>query len=321
MIFPYNNFHSFLPFFSASNTQIYLKNCYYKISNNQADQKSYENSYPFIYYLEHAQIYYNQAMQSPLLIQPILLFYGFVHLIKACLLTTDPDYPENTTMLAHGVSTRKRKKQQYEFFYDEVKFQKNGLFPCMLEKMFHLNHLEGDKATMSELFLQIPELSLLFERMEGKHPYIKIPVINNCLAFSKKILDSLHMTENRFQEFLQIESSSFLTFKESVTDSLLFDYSNAKKLPLPLKYNMLDKQYYFSLDRGRLFNINEMIPHYLLLYNLSMIARYETEWWSELLKTMPNRDYPFIVDFLNITAQKGPFLVYQFLMGQNNKGA
>ena len=63
-----------------------------------------------------------------LLIQPILLFYGFVHLIKACLLQQDPCYPENTSVFAHGVTTRKRKKQQYEFLKDEVKFQKNGLF-------------------------------------------------------------------------------------------------------------------------------------------------------------------------------------------------
>lgn len=318
MINPYNNFHSFLPFFSASNTQIYLKKCYYKISFNEADQKSYENSYPFIYYLEHAQIYYEQALKSPLLIQPILLFYGFVHMIKACLLTTDPNYPENTSMLAHGVSTRKRKKQQYEFFYDEVKFQKNGLFPCMLEKMFHIKQLENDKATMNELLLQIPELNQLFERMEGLQPFIKIPIINDSFAFPKKLLDSYHMTENRFQDFIQKESSFTLTFKESVSNYLLFNHSNAKNTQTLLKYNMVDQQFYFSSERGRLLNMSEMISHYLLLYNLSMIARYETEWWSELIKTMPNRDYPFIVDFLNITARKGPFLIYQFLMNQNN---
>ena len=55
--------------------------------------------------------------------------------------------------------------------------------------------------------------------------------------------------------------------------------------------------------------------HYLLLYNLSMIARYETEWWSELTKMMPNKDYPFIKTFLDITLQKSPFLIYEYLMG------
>jgi hypothetical protein len=306
-----------LPFFSASDTQLYLKNCYQKLAIEQAEQKSYENSYPFIYYLEHAQIYYQQAIQSPLLIQPILLFYGFVHLIKACLLTTDPNYPENTTMLSHGVSTRKRKKQQYEFFQDEVKFQKNGLFPCMLNNMFNIKQLEGDKVAMSELLQHIPELDVLFFQLEKKHTFMKIASNQQSLAFPKKILDSFHMTENRFIDYLQIESSHSLTFKESVSDCLLFDYSNVSHRLTPLKYNLEDEHFCFPFVRGKLLNFPEMIPHYLLLYNLGMIARYETEWWSELLKTMPNKDYPFIVQFLNVTAKKGPFLAYQFLLNQS----
>ena len=48
----------------------------------------------------------------------------------------------------------------------------------------------------------------------------------------------------------------------------------------------------------------ELIIHYLLLYNSSMIARYETEWWSELTKMMPNQDYPFIQSLLSVTLRK-----------------
>ena len=123
LIHSYKDFYSFSPFFSASDTQIYLKRCYKNLE--QAEQKSYENCYPFIYYLEHAKIYYDQAANSPILIQPILLFYGFVHLIKACLLTKDPKYPENTTVLAHGVTSRKRKKQQYEFLVHDKAILEN----------------------------------------------------------------------------------------------------------------------------------------------------------------------------------------------------
>ncbi|WP_071393101.1 YaaC family protein [Bacillus tuaregi] len=316
MIHSYKDFHSFLPFFSVTDTQSYLKNCYQKLSIEQAEQKSYENSYPFVYYLEHAQIYYQQAAQSPLLIQPILLFYGFAHLIKACILTKDPHYPGNTAMLAHGVSTRKRKKQQYEFFHDEVKFQKNGLLSCMLGDMFNIKHTEGDKVTMCELFQQIPELHSLFVQLEGKHTFINVPIQEDCFAFSKKILDSFHMTENRFIDFLQAESSNSLLFKESLSDCLLFDYHDTNICLTPLKYHIEDRDFYFSLLRGRFFSYPEMLTHYLLLYNLSMIARYETEWWSELLKTMPNKDYPFIVNFLKLTAKKGPFLIYQFLFNR-----
>lgn len=316
MIHFYNNFQSFSHFFSASDTQSFLLNGYQKFGLENAEQKSYQNSYPFIYYLEHAQIYYDQAVRSPLLIKPILLFYGFVHLIKACLLTTNPDYPENTTVLAHGVSTRKRKKQQYDFFEDEVKYQKNGLFPYMLEHMFSLKHLEGDKVTMRELLQQIPELASLFKRLERQETFIKIPLHQSSFIFPIEVMDSYHMTENRFVEYIHNKSFGTLLFKENREGGLIFDSSQPHLHLLPLKYHLEEENFYFSLQKGDFLNYPELIFHYLLLYNLSMIARYETEWWSELIKTMPNRDYPFIVRFLEITSSKGPFLAYQYLMGK-----
>lgn len=87
-----------------------------------------------MYFLEHGKLYYHQAINAPMSIQPILLFYGLVHLIKACLLTIDPNYPNSTSVLAHGVSTRKLKKQQYLFFQDEVKIQKMDFSLIWLKK-------------------------------------------------------------------------------------------------------------------------------------------------------------------------------------------
>lgn len=92
-------------------------------------KKSFENCYPFIYYLEHGKNYYELYKTAPFSIQPMLLFYGISQLFKACLLTIDPNYPESTTVLAHGVTTRKQKKQGYQFLEDEVKVQKTD---CLL---------------------------------------------------------------------------------------------------------------------------------------------------------------------------------------------
>ena len=315
LIHSYKDFYSFSPFFSASDTQIYLKRCYKNLE--QAEQKSYENCYPFIYYLEHAKIYYDQAANSPILIQPILLFYGFVHLIKACLLTKDPKYPENTTVLAHGVTSRKRKKQQYEFLKDEVKFQKNGLFSCMVEKMFNLKNKEGDKITMMDLLQQIPELHPLFSQLEGKSTFLDISIQQQSLSIPEQILDYYHMTENRFIDYLQLKSSNMLSYKKSAENSLLFEQPRKNNPFTIIKYNLIEEHFCLPITKSDYIEFPEMVSHYLLLFNLSMIARYETEWWSELIKTMPNKDYPFIVQFLNTTSKKGPFLAYQYLASQN----
>ncbi|MGZ3900174.1 MAG: YaaC family protein [Bacteroidia bacterium] len=313
----FDGWKSYACFFSAEYCQAYLKNSYYKSNLDNPEQKSYENCYPFLYYLEHGQIYYQQAEKAPLILKPILLFYGLVHLIKACILTIDPSYPETTTVLAHGVSTRKRKKQNYHFFQDEVKFQKNGLFPFMSEKLFHMKQLEGEKATMEELLQLIPELDELFYLLEGKRTFIKIHSHEKQFMIPDSILDHYHMTENRFKEFLTSKFEKPIEFSH---EGLIFtmEESSLKGIS-PLKYNLDHGFFALPMKKSDSLHMPELLIHYLLLYNLSMIARYETEWWSELTKMMPNKDYPFIHSFLNITAQKGPYLVYQYLIGNNSK--
>lgn len=314
-MFTYANWDSFLPFFSANFTQDYLKKCYQQQKLEKPELYSYEKSYPFIYYLEHGQIYYKQAELAPLIIKPILLFYGLVHLIKACILTMDPNYPETTSVLAHGVSTRKKKKQQYHFFQDEVKFQKSGLFPYMTEKLFHMKQLEGEKSTMEELLMQIPELNSLFSKVEGKSTFIQLKQDKDIVSIPSYILDKYHMTESRFIDYWKTKSTSRVLHENSSRDFINFKYPHLHfDEILPMKFSLEDSQLYFPLIRSTLSDFPELLIHYLLLYNLSMIARYETEWWSELIKMMPNRDYPFIQSFLNITSRKGPFLVYQFLI-------
>jgi hypothetical protein len=306
----YKGWKSYSSFFSAEYCQRYLKNSYQKHRIDHPEQKSYENGYAFLYYLEHGKIYYEQAEKSPLILKPILLFYGLVHLIKACILTTDPSYPETTAVLAHGVSTRKRKKQNYLFFQDEVKLQKNGLFPFMSEKLFHMKQLEGEKVIMEELLQLIPELDDLFYLLLGKRTFAQLADDDGRLTIPEGILDSYHMTEGRLKEFLL---SKFEHPIEFASEGLSFSMSSTKG-NTPLKVNLENQCYVLPLNKSSLYHFPELLVHYLLLYNLSMIARYETEWWSELTKMMPNQDYPFIHSFLEVTLQKGPFLIYQYLM-------
>jgi hypothetical protein len=219
-------------------------------------------------------------------------------------------------VLAHGVSTRKRKKQQYHFFQDEVKIQKNGLFPFMAEKMFHMKHLEGEKANMEELLRLIPELNDLFTSFNGASTFINVQRKEDQFTFSKKVLDYYHMTENRFQEFYKTKSQVPSQFLSNLNSEIGMRLELDKgQDPVPLRYNFEKDTFHLPIVKNDLLHYPEILIHYLLLYNLSMIARYETEWWSELVKMMPNIDYPFICHFLSIALNKGPFLVYQYLVG------
>jgi hypothetical protein len=315
--FQYQSWNSFSLYFSADYSRDFLRKRYRQLHIENAEQKSFENCYPFIYYLEHGKIYYQQAAISPIHIQPILLFYGLVHLMKACILTVSPDYPETTTVLAHGLTTRKRKKQQYSFMDDEVKLQKHGLFPLVAEKLFHMKQLEGEKVKMGEVLKFIPELSFHFSKLTGKPTFLKIDKKHDQYMLSKSILDVYHMTENRFMDYFQGKSIVPIDFQELHDNQLVFNMDPKSVIePVPLKYNYSDSHYSFPLNRGDLYMMPELMLHYLLLYNLGMIARYEIDWWSELIKMMPNEDYPFIESFLGVTLLKGPYLIYRYLEGK-----
>jgi hypothetical protein len=312
--------NKFIIFHSADTAQQLLYRCYVEQERTDAVQKSYMNCYPFLYYLEHGQSFYTTARHAPLSIKPVLLFYGMVQLLKACLLTVDADYPESTSVLAHGVSTRKRKKQGYEFLDDEVKVQKNGLFTHFSEKMFHVKQLTGEKFRMGTLLQRICDLHELFSLLSGKKKIFSLKVIhsssNHSIAIPKEILDYYHMTLHRFIDYIEQEWHFLnMTFAKEEERFLHF-HAESPLQPIgcePFLFH-LNGTYYIPTKREKIFMLPEIMAHYLLLYNLSMISRYETEWWSELLHSYPSKAYILIVQFLSLTAEKVPLLLYQYLI-------
>lgn len=312
----------FSSFHSTDFVQKFLLQSYKKNGLANAEILSYDNSYPFIYYLEHGQNYYLLSKKSPISIQPILLFYGMVQLLKGCLLTVNPQYPENSSVLAHGVSTRKRKKKGYEFLNDEVKIQKNGLFPHFSEKMFHVKHLEGDKYSMRSLLLRIPDMSdLFFFHDQYKNNFTIGNIKGEQFTISSSILDDLNMTYERFRLFLQQKLSFVHTLSEIDQHhiSLEIDKPLSPVFCSPLTFHFHKQQFCIPSHRDHFNLLPEIMVHYLLLYNLSMICRYETEWWSDLLHSYTGKDYPYITHFLSLTAEKVPYLLLTFLKNLHDK--
>ncbi|KAA0543141.1 hypothetical protein FZW96_20800 [Bacillus sp. BGMRC 2118] len=310
---------SYTPFHSSANVQEFLYRIYSRNKLEDAEKKSYNNCYPFIYYIDHGKSYFSLSEQAPLSIKPVLLFYGMTQLVKACLLTVDPEYPESTSVLAHGVSTRKRKKQSYDFLKDEVKIQKNGLFSHFAEKLFHVEHLDGEKLNMISLLKRIPELRQLFlfsYQEEVSFPLSKVREQTYLLKYN--ILDKYHMTEDRFKGFLNdnIKKSSLIEFDKS-NHTFTISFTGGSCLsPIdchPFYFNQQDGTYFIPSERELTTYFPEMMIHFLLLYNLSMISRYETEWWSELLQHISTKDLPFIQQFIQTTTYKIPYLISEFL--------
>ncbi|GAK11978.1 hypothetical protein JCM19039_1704 [Geomicrobium sp. JCM 19039] len=184
---------------------------------------AYANTLPFLHRYLQARRLLASTGQNDVHIQPLLLYYSFTEFMKAIVLFHDPEYPSTTSVLQHGVSTRKRKKKDYRFIDDEVKIQQNGLLPLLNRKMFHVKMNDGERFTMGKLFGELDDLRAILQhdrRLSNQH-------------------------------------------------------KDARNLPA-------------------------LFVHYLILYNLSMICRYETEWWGELISSRSSIDLPLIEHYLRI---------------------
>ncbi|SFD71611.1 YaaC-like Protein [Lentibacillus persicus] len=300
---------------SQQTAQQYLNDCYKNINGINATFKSFENSQSFIHYLDHGVRFYENGKRMETLLQPMLFFYGMVHLLKGALLTVRPNYPESTAVLAHGVSSRKRKKKDYTFLNDEVKIQHHGLYPYFTHYLFAIKESPFEKIKMERLLSLIPEMTSLFKfnRQDKMAAIGRIGTTQ--IAFPGSILDGYHLTANAFikriKPYLPAIQRSEIS-ESSITLDLDAPFKPAHNSPFFTASASSD--IYFPMHRENFFPISEIMVHYLLLYNLSMLCRYESEWWGELLTAKPDADYPFINAFLNITCEKIPILVENLLL-------
>ncbi|WP_163969260.1 YaaC family protein [Oceanobacillus halotolerans] len=302
-----NTFYTYL--LSQSSAQYFLYSCYQQLGMKDAEIKSYENCSAFVHYLNHGRKFYENGRKSELLIQPILYFYGMVHLLKACLLTIRPNYPESTSLLAHGVSTRKRKRKNYSFIEDEVKIQHNGLFPYVNQHIYEQEKVPFEKIKMDYLFGLIPEMQILLSFHQREKMISVGKQHQSILRLPTQLLDHYHLTEKALIQRLKPYLSPIkktTTEKEAVIVELTKSIESESN---PFFFHMSNEMIYFPINRSYFIPISEVMVHYLLLYNLSMLCRYEAEWWGELITTKPEIDYAFISHFLAITAEKIPLLL------------
>ncbi|KSU75790.1 YaaC-like Protein [Fictibacillus enclensis] len=317
----HNIWSMYSSFLSSSRAQKYLYSCYFSKGIEQAESKSYQNCYPFIYFLEHGKKYYDLAGTAPTELQPVLLFYGMIQLLKACILTVDPGYPENSSVLAHGVTTRKRKKKYYEFLHDEVRIQRSGLFNHFSTELFHVKHAEGEKLKMNDIMPLIPELRDLFWHVQNESVNVAVCRKDQELMIPVEVFDGLYMNTERFLLFLNENPAiTYQLLKE--TKEHIIVHSSKELHPLecePFSYHS-NGQYYLYGSRREMKELNECMIHYAVLYNLSMLCRYETEWWSDIFHSYTTNDLPFIKEFLAVTQYKVPYLLGEYLRRKDLQG-
>ncbi|WLV24712.1 YaaC family protein [Aciduricibacillus chroicocephali] len=296
----------------------FLTACYKRRNIEDADALAYSNAQAFLHYNTQGLDLYEQGIRLPQSMKPLLYFYGAAHLVKGCLLTVCPGYPEQTSQLAHGVSARKRKKRDFVFLQDEVKIQHQGLFPCLAEYLFGISQFTELKIPMADLIAAIPEMITLLARQKGSTLAAVGNVQSKQIILPEAMCDGHHAT---WQTLLRRIASGLPKIQH------YNQTSNGLEVLLEEVPSCMNNIGFFTAGNGTIYTglvknttsgMSEMMIHYLLLYNLSMLSRYETEWWGDLLSLREDLDYQAISIYLDTAALKFPLLAAAWLNAMEN---
>ncbi len=304
----------------------------------ELDATVQQNTPKIIYYIKQARAYYRAAENSTILVKPLLLYYGMTSLSKSLININDPYYPKSTSVLRHGITTRKIKKLQYHFLEDEIKIQREGLFILLHQLLGGTELPPNKKFFVYELLSVIPEIKDSYERLERKSKVIPVNIDQYYLNPKQTTV----YVSRQILSLLQVDADNLLPVLNKRNRSpqkkfLLPEDFNPTASYLKLLWNnenchhVLDDPYgfdndYFIEDVNRRFyvrshinqdiNLPEISIHFILMYMLGMLCRYESERWGEIVLSSSTSDMFIINDYLNISMRKYPNLILNHLFNE-----
>ncbi|OEF97598.1 YaaC family protein [Desulfuribacillus alkaliarsenatis] len=336
---PYNKMWDYYMYFESEDTvKQFLLQKYSYLDTLSTQTLAYQNTPKIIYYIKQARAYYNAAQTSNTLVKPLLLYYGMTSLSKALININDPYYPKTTSVLRHGISTRKIKKTQYHFLDDEIKIQKEGLFILLNDILKGPTLPLNTKFLVFELLSVIPEIKDSYERLNRKSKVVPVNLTHHyqnpkqtTIYVSQNVLRILATDYYGLIDMLnqrnKDDSSKFILPEDPNPHAtyLKLIWENTRGhhvLDEPLGFN----NEYFIEDVNRRFfirskitkdiNLPEISIHFILMYMLGMLCRYESERWGEIVLSSSSSDMFIINDYLNISMRKYPNMILNHLFNE-----
>lgn len=273
--------------------------------------------------------YYVAAQSVTLSSRPILLYYGMLHLAKAIAIIANPYYGDTLESQKHGLSIR-RKKGRYEYFKDRVFIQKNGVFLDwytslhMLTKIWPIpgmavharastDNLAHASLPVLELWRCLPDLAPLISLL-GKnsrctnlnltniHNVFAEGISSNPLPHVKRLAQDVGLTLDDISQCLQqfydpVTSIHGWSCIERSHNSSQGANTNVIICVPPLSASLLND-----------FSFPEPLVYFALLFQLSMLQRYEPMEWVSLTNDPMSLEYMIIEVLGDNTLSLTPYL-------------
>lgn len=322
---------TYIYFENKPTVNTYLSKKYLKNNYTNHHQLAEDNTLKFIYFIKQAKEYFSSATKCPILIKPLLIYYGMMSLIKSLILTKDPYYPKQTSVLRHGITTRKLKKNDYTFHDDEIKIQKEGLLPLFYTTVTNKNsnEIENKKYNIKDLLSNITELYDCYYRQFNEQIIFPINInkqnFDSTVEFSisKEVLSCYNEDTNKLLQVLNNtgDPNFFYQGKDSY-NSLSFLWKGI--IENPIKYeNFFNHdsivqdykgKYFLKIIKSDSSTLPEIVINYLLMYNLGILCRYDTELWGEIIFSFSAEDIYIINELLDLSLDMFPNLILNHML-------
>lgn len=305
----------------------YLKDKYSRLEIDHPERLAFRNVTPFLIYIRQARQIFQSVHKTTNWMKPTHLYYGMMSLLKSLILTVDPLYPQSSQVLKHGLTTKKRKKEMFRFFFDDIRVQKDGLFPHY-QSLFS-QHLREDYNPI-QLMQMIPDLQESITKVVKSNHFIPIEVEERAgsiyVTFPDAILEQMKYSQERFIEWMNSRSregnfsfpvGSPFTQNESDSFQLQWASNRGKILQHPYLYQNKKGDHFIWTRNDHLIEpVPEIEAHYMLLFGLSMLSRYEPPLWADVIDSTTSVEGILIQELLRIVQRKFPNLVLNQLHGK-----
>jgi len=310
----------------------FLKQKYKQLGLPHSERDAYKNIFPFTTYIRQALSLFRSANEQDLWSKPLLLYYGMMSLAKAWILTVQPDYPQSASVLRHGLSTRKRKKERFRLIHDEVRVQREGLFPLMAEKL-GCPVESGTVYTAQELVAMLPDLADDYRRITGEPRWIPISFFEHesrpgsarsgTFVMPEHVLDRFHLTPAAFANRLNAPVQNLISFRFLAPEgqrNLRFawetavDSQTASSRPIPFEHpwfsvNKTGDHYLWLGNHRPFYPLPELLAQWMLLFMLSMLCRYDPPLWGEIMIDHVYAEKTLIEELLLTVEERFPAIV------------
>lgn len=249
-------------------------------------------------------IAFQDAVQGACMeVLPLLLYYAQLQRLKTDLYLADPLYPPSSSVLQHGVSCRRNKRDTYHWPMDFLHVFREGVLQSWLA-CFHPQVSLPNRLILGDVLGELPDmvtfLGLLYPQFIHAHPVQKIET--DCIRFaaSRSVASHRNLTVEAWkQAFAQAAASNRDGTRPSL-DTAHLEPPGMLWLPAdPTGHPWIridQSGQYFVLDT---YTLPEQAIHFVLLFSLSSLCRYSPVEWSDIVHWHNEADAGVVREYLS----------------------